>query len=394
MGLPNSSVSIARRVDVFSWQRRGNVWRTYLDIDEVADRLRVTVPTPVKGSIPDWVKAPDSDSGTLVLWSRCDRLDLRRPSAICRRLRRPLGRIYRQALWSGLQVRINEEVLEPYDPLFCRPDTGEGGAEPYGQPMRYELVAPRSGTSASVTVRFSELPVAAWHALSNDEKRSRGIAGGAGVSFVRAGREIDFGWHLMGSKRKENYDDWWRCEVSFSPELDEYFGVTHSKQGVTPTAFIREILEPDLEAAARQLGRRVRSAFESLSGEVASRAVVQATRQDRLLPAPAGDHEMTLKPGAGLSYEIKVRPIAGREFFSVSQNRSRITLILNEDHPFFKTIYGPLTQSSAAGRFAVESLLLAAVRAGLGEPAQNGMGYLERWSDALSAFLDGRGMKT
>ena len=55
-----------------------------------------------------------------------------------------------------------------------------------------------------------------WYSLSNEEKNARGIAKNAGVSIVRAGREIDCGWFFMGQKRKENYDDWWRCEVRFS----------------------------------------------------------------------------------------------------------------------------------------------------------------------------------
>ncbi len=56
-----------------------------------------------------------------------------------------------------------------------------------------------------------------------------GIVGGGGVSVLRAGREIAHGWYLMGSKRKENYDDWWRCEIEFEPVLDEHFGITINK---------------------------------------------------------------------------------------------------------------------------------------------------------------------
>ena len=80
-----------------------------------------------------------------------------------------------------------------------------------------------------------------------------GVSKGAGVSIVRAGREIDHGWFFMGDKRKENYDDWWRCEVRFEPSLDELFGVTHTKQQVYPCAALLEILTPDLEQAARAL---------------------------------------------------------------------------------------------------------------------------------------------
>ncbi|HEV2716459.1 MAG TPA: ATP-binding protein [Terriglobales bacterium] len=390
MGLPNSSVSIARRVDVFSWQRRGEVWHTYLDIDEVAGRQRMTVPMPLPESLPEWLDTPNSASGTFVLWSRCDRLELRRPSAICNRLRRPLSRIYREHIWAGLRIRLNGQVLKAFDPMFCRSDTGEGGAVPYGGPLVYELLSPRSGGTASVRVRFTELPVADWHSMSNEEKRATGVTGGAGVSFMRAGREIDSGWCLMGGKRKENYDDWWRCEVSFSPELDEYFGVTHSKQSVTPTAALRAILEPDLESVARQLNARVRSAFAALLAPVQSRAAVQATQQDRLLPAPKRHRQAAQ---FGLTYEVRTRPIAGREFLRVTKERERLTITLNEDHPFYRVLYRPLTESSDVGRFAVESLLLAAARAGLDTRDSQDCRYIEHWSDALAAFLDAGGRK-
>ena len=35
MGLPNSSVSQAQCVEVFSWRKPNEVWWTYLDVEEV-----------------------------------------------------------------------------------------------------------------------------------------------------------------------------------------------------------------------------------------------------------------------------------------------------------------------------------------------------------------------
>src|SRR5207249_4570371 len=123
-------------------------------------------------------------------------------------------------------------------------------------------------------------------------------------SFVRAGREIDYGWHLMGSKRKENYDDWWRCEVSFHPELDEFFGVTHSKQGVAPTPQLQVILSPDLEAAARTLNSRVRSSFETLKDSNSSRVTQIATRQEVLLPPFRSGKQSSDRKTTGQYYRI------------------------------------------------------------------------------------------
>src|SRR5205823_2794019 len=115
------------------------------------------------------------------------------------------------------------------------------------------------GEPSMVKVRFSELPVKKLYTLSNNEKAGQGITKGAGVSVVRAGREVDYGWFFMGSKRKENYDDWWRCEVEFEPLLDEWFGLTHTKQRVNPSQALTTVMSPHLEAIARKLNCRVRT---------------------------------------------------------------------------------------------------------------------------------------
>src|SRR5438105_9370392 len=54
MGLPNSSLSLARRVDVYSWQRPSRVLCTYLDVDEIARGERTEIPEPSQASLPEW----------------------------------------------------------------------------------------------------------------------------------------------------------------------------------------------------------------------------------------------------------------------------------------------------------------------------------------------------
>ena len=101
--------------------------------------------------------------------------------------------------------------------------------------------------------RFTMLPVAQWHNLDNVTKRRVGIVGGGGgVSILRAGREIANGWHLMGGKRKENYDDWWRCEIEFDPALDEHFGITDQQAG-HPSVSARSA-KPSSRSSSRSLG--------------------------------------------------------------------------------------------------------------------------------------------
>jgi hypothetical protein len=142
------------------------------------------------------------------------------------------------------------------------------GAAPYGPPLSYSVHPVTSkGTKSQITVTFSFLPIEQWHSLSNEEKNKSRISKAAGVSVIRAGREIDYGWYFMGSKRKENYDDWWRCEVSFHPDLDELFGVTHTKQKINPTESLNNILSPDLERIARDLNAEVRRRYITVRGK-------------------------------------------------------------------------------------------------------------------------------
>ena len=92
----------------------------------------------------------------------------------------------------------------------------------------------------------------------------------------------------MGSKHRENYDDWWRCEIQFDAILDEVFGITHTKQQVRPQATLIEALTPDLEATARVLNGRARKAHLSVkAGERFSEAERIANERDHLLrPLP------------------------------------------------------------------------------------------------------------
>src|SRR5262249_40513698 len=151
----------------------------------------------------------------------CDRLETPIEDSALAGIRRHVARVFRRHLLSGKRIYINGDLVRPFDPLFLAPGSNLRGALQYGPPLRYDFDVGGSRRKSRVIVRFSELPIAEWHRFSNQEKKAYGISKKAGVSVLRSGREIDYGWFFMGDKRKENYDDWWRCEVEFQPELDE-----------------------------------------------------------------------------------------------------------------------------------------------------------------------------
>lgn len=99
MGLPNSSISQCKRVDVWSWRNGGEPYHTFLDIEQMKTGDLEEVPEPVIKAIPEkFVKAffpQKPDSGTLVIWSQLDRLSWKTGKSIYRHCEHLVGRMYR-----------------------------------------------------------------------------------------------------------------------------------------------------------------------------------------------------------------------------------------------------------------------------------------------------------
>jgi hypothetical protein len=413
MGLPNSSLSQARRVDVYTWTKPESVLWTYLDVDEVGAGKVTEIPKPKAIRFPIGYSPIDKLHGTLVLWSKCDRIRYKKTNTFTSRLHDDLGRRFREFLWTGKILRINGEEVKPVDPLFMREGANLLGASSYGPPLSYEIRLPQDSkqeATSKVLVRFAELPIEKWFTLSNEEKRVYGIANGAGMSILRAGREIDYGWFFAGKKRKENYDDWWRCEIHFEPYLDELFGITHIKQGIHPSETVINLLSPDIERIAHQLNSRVRNKFISVrmnTGELRSER--RAAQFDcRLEPPILSRHllqkdkqrisEMSIRHRIafpGLKYKIRLSKLESLSFFESAIKKGILVLDLNEEHPFCRKIYRPLINSedeqTKVFRDNFELLLLAFGRAEQTLQKGSNKKLLDQlrdiWSNNLGTFL-------
>jgi len=407
MGLPNASLNHARRVEVWSSPNGRTVHAAHLDVDEVVNEKLQSIQAPRQVPASQFRKASPFDHGTIVFWKNCDRLNDRRREPLLRKLRSELGCLFRYQLWSGKTISLNGEPVAPFDPLFLGAGTSLQGAKPFGPELPYPIALPESPQhSSTVTVRFSQLPVAEWHSFSNEEKNTYGIAKRAGVSIVRAGREIDRGWFFMGQKRRENYDDWWRCEVRFEPELDEMFGVTHTKQEIRPTEQLIAILTPDMEKIARELNTQARKAFIAVKGDSVARTSEKlAERFDNLIEPPAEatktrhNAKQPRRRGgrgrvAGLEYRLQIRKSDNDWFFAPDLDGPRLTVILNERHPFFQKHWAN-GQNGGAGdslQNELELLILAAARAEvtIGKDKQSKLRtqqFRETWSNILATFL-------
>ena len=254
MGLPASSVSQARRLDVWSWQNGiKSALYTYLDIHEIEKGVLDQVPEPVLKAIPkEWLGCSTSygESGTLVVWSQIDRCIWRTGKAIIENSEQLIGRMYRKFLAEDkVLIRLAcidseslvypiDKLARPNDPLYLMSGTSTPAPydeqpmfDPYPTEETYETNLPIkvNGHTHYVSVRCSMAKLSARES-GTAGSRDYGVHAGknVGVSVVRAGRELELDASWVQGVDPRNR--WWGIEVEFPPALDDIFGVTNNKQ--------------------------------------------------------------------------------------------------------------------------------------------------------------------
>lgn len=270
MGLPNSSISQCRRVDVWSWQD-GRTFHTYLDIDEIEARTMEEVPEPRADTLPpDWIGLIGDEigaSGTLVVWSTLDLMKWKQSTALLRNAEFIIGRVHRYFVDDGrASIRLaayefaggryhvqTDQHVRPNDPLFLMTGTNAPGPfdkepafEPFGDPQEIEVGFEGAKHVVRVTASICKT---ATRRLGGSSPIGQTAKKNLGVSVVRAERELE-----LNHSFENSYDPrerFWGIEVSFPPALDKLFGVTNNKQAAT--GFQRMFLAED--AAAEEIGK-------------------------------------------------------------------------------------------------------------------------------------------
>lgn len=265
VGLPQSSISQCQRVDIWTWQNGAdNAFHCYLDLDEIKTTGRQEVPEPVFSAVPEqWkeiVTTASETTGTLVVWSKLDRVQWRGGAKTIERTADLCGRIYRKFLTdpekpvmikllvasdknSGLSVAQENECL-PNDPLYLMSPSST--PEPFQDKPMFELFnektwsIPIGNIKGEIHVRCtmarpdainekkSKIPWPKSYSKAGDAPWGKHAARNKGVSIVRAHRELELSTAWVNNYEPE--ERWWSVEVEFDPILDEIFGVVNNKQ--------------------------------------------------------------------------------------------------------------------------------------------------------------------
>lgn len=300
VGLPQASLYACPEIEVYSWQKNiENAQKVYLDINRVKEGIQTEIEDPIGTNIPEpynsyivyrteLEKYDFSQSGTLVIWKKCDRIMPKTRGPLTNRLEFSLGQKFRYFIHDGISnIKIicdeNPEValdVLPNDPLFLMDDNcvlcdAKNPKEIYRADSKviaeppFELYTAKGSAKGEVEIPIEYIDkkgkrahssVVARFSIVKDKFYDKTAFNGQdpgryplgkhaakmeGISIIRARREIDFRRFDFYNVINEPQHRWWGCEIIFDPELDEVFGVSNNKQYVELKKVDVDDLDPD-----------------------------------------------------------------------------------------------------------------------------------------------------
>lgn len=434
-GLPSAAVGIAKRYTVYSKPKDQDWHAVTIDLTELAERAgkgeELEVPKFRKESPPSWidattkkVKVAKISHGTVIVLEQLDRLPpgwVQTP-ALQKKLLSHFGVTYRHWIPQP-RIFVHGEEVQPVDPLFLM-ENGRFFDETNIMANAAELkpfeVETAEGNKGMVRFRASWLP-ANFQATDPSESPQEAKTNSRfpimkeynGLLICRAGRQIDCirqdPWVTW-----VNYDRNVKIEIDFDPALDEFFGITTSKQQVTvkegmwarlEAAGLRKLIK-DLRKQFKESNERLEAKLHSGRGQNgdAMRASEQAMAESVNLmptqtrPSPgkvekakkqlqteaANEAEKTGKPleetvketerkTEAKPFKIDFSAIPEGPFYRPVRIGKQKRLIINTAHRFYTDVYAS-PDASPTTKAALEVLLLV-----LGEGELDAEGEFERW---------------
>jgi len=283
MGLPNSSVSQTKRVDIYTWQTIDNskqMLYNYMDLDEIKEKDEPFLPDPVltpdlsQERMLELVDLNGNDNGTIVIWKDVDRVKPMTTKSLVNHLYRHLGRMFRYYIKgfddngvsrkADITIRVfddngreydeirseSPQIVNEFDPLFIMentqttetyPDEEFNGvtSEMYAEveeeyeidgethPIKIVYTKFRKDVRDKIGLRNPGSEPLGQLYLYRNMARHKAYSN---ISLVRAHRELDCGTFGFVGDVSDPRQRFWSVEVQFEPISDRIFGVDNTKQ--------------------------------------------------------------------------------------------------------------------------------------------------------------------
>ena len=374
LGLKTASTAMCRQLTVVSRGTGGGAPQAATwDLDFVQERNQWLLlrPEPTPEQIEGLDEVAEGSSGTLVIWSKVDRLinDYANPTgrhaqnALSRRVeefRTSLALTYLRFLrgdtpHTKLRITLNDEEINPWDPF------GEDfGAEVL---LNREIpVAIRDADAvrdASFRLRAFALPPRSE--LSKDQRdRARILTANQGFYVFREGRLLAHGTWL-GIRSVEPHLNLSRIEFSFDHQLDDAFQIDIKKSRIHLQRdlldSLRRLVQPAIAEAEERYRKNQRTVAVTTQGDLHSTSnKIIGQNRDRLVTAtvtPDGPGQATVQNSRGLtSISIRVVDDGTQGPHVVVQEglddgllwrptvaSGEHAVAINAGHPFYRRVY-------------------------------------------------------
>lgn len=397
VGAKLGGISQARRIEIYSRTANEKTWLfTYVDLDEIKEGEMKAIPEPIEKELPKECRdLVGKIKGTLVIWSKADRLQqrdsggARAADSVTSDVISYISRTFRKFLDGGIKIHVNDVLVKPHDPLFLMTSTRfhqGNNSDPIATVIvdkdmgEFEWPVPSDPTRKSkVEVTMTLLPEAFRpHRGSggSDSVKERRIDDNEGISILRANREIFFGILRGVQPAVEEIDRWIGIEIRFQPELDECFAVRNVKKGAEPVNGLRDKLKDIIFKTVMTARKQVQSYWSSKIAEQTRERGVHAEAEDVAMktqpfapkqqagtetPEPekqrvfaeVAESLTTEHPErkSEVEQEIRSRPFTiipaswpGSDFIEIQHLGNAGIIKLNTQHAFYREVYGPLIE--------------------------------------------------
>ncbi|MFD2969963.1 ATP-binding protein [Sphingobacterium bambusae] len=406
VGSKFAALNFARRFDVWSRVNVDDPWmHVYFDLDKTIETEQAgeepMVETPKELRLQKEVRdlLTTEAKGTVVVWSRVDRLEDGRHALhydeLVQDIKKELARMFRHFIDGGIKISVNGQSLLAYDPLMIMKNSFQDK-----ELKKYYLALTKDKADSRVKEHYDARVIDERSIKVEDSTvllkvtlypkeiiRSRGRGGDTlatklrvpenegAISFIRLGREVAYtNVPRIFPSRVENPDRFIGIEVSFSPDLDGYFGVRNVKRGVEPHGELRM----KIREALRNPITQARKVIEDIWGEV-SREEQEHQGEYNPITQAANEANKTMPKSRAISqqtaaeieevidelamdvvgsdsklqqdYKAKIRKepfviesvsFAGKEFFDIKHLNGQVIIRINTRHPFYREMYKPI----------------------------------------------------
>jgi hypothetical protein len=288
-GLPNSSISQSKRVEVFTMQE-GKILYNHIDLNEIYESKEAVLPDIEKRNEIDipFIKVKKiiaPSTGTIVRWVKPNRVKPKTARTLALHIEEIAGRTFRYFIKgfvdkAGIKFKCNISVqifdfngenfepnsfssiksIKPFDPMFLMektqmnelfPESIHPTSELYNEPIKKTFKVPYNGeiVETSIEIKLSyckkEERNRYGRNAGNDpfgkkylKRNMIGTMGYNNISIIREGREIDSGSYGFIGDVSDNRERWWSAEIIVEPIIDSIIEIDNKKQQAPGIKFL------------------------------------------------------------------------------------------------------------------------------------------------------------